>query len=156
MQIIYLRVQFYDVWLHKKTRVEETHSWESTSVWLQSLYACSQNKWKMLDLKSFKYIFMGYKDGVKGYKLYIPSRKYHIISYDVILRENVVGGKKKECIYLNDDDQEPIIDHVHHSIIEQENQQASSQEQKNSSVVQQSSIGYKDSQNQPSIGRPSN
>jgi hypothetical protein len=41
-----------------------------------------------LDSKSKKCIFIGYKDGIKGYKLSNPSTRTEIYSRDVIFREN--------------------------------------------------------------------
>jgi hypothetical protein len=40
-----------------------------------------------LDSKLEKYIFIGYKVGVKGYKLWKPATKTRVYSRDVIFRE---------------------------------------------------------------------
>jgi hypothetical protein len=41
----------------------------------------------LLDIKDEKCIFIGYKDGLKGYKLWNPETKKVVYSRDVVFRE---------------------------------------------------------------------
>jgi hypothetical protein len=50
------------------------------------LYVPKENRSK-LDNKSEKCIFISYKDGIKGYKLWNPLTKKIIYSRDVVFRE---------------------------------------------------------------------
>lgn len=52
-----------------------------------------------LQLRALKYIFLGYPDGVKGYKCWNPISEKCIISHDVIFREEefpMMKGSKEE------------------------------------------------------------
>ena len=49
-----------------------------------------------LDPKSKKCIFLGYADGVKGYRLWDPTAHKVIISRDVIFTENKVQEKEND------------------------------------------------------------
>jgi hypothetical protein len=55
-----------------------------------------------LDKKAEKCIFIGYKDGVKGYKLWNPETKKIVYSRDVVLRE-VKDVSKKEFLPMQDE-----------------------------------------------------
>jgi hypothetical protein len=55
-----------------------------------------------LDKKVEKCIFIGYKDGVKGYKLWNPETKKIVYSRDVVLRE-VKDVSKQEFLPMQDE-----------------------------------------------------
>ena len=65
-----------------------------------------------LDTKSEKCIFIGYKDGLKGYKLWNPETRKVVYSQDVVFREvkdvvkHEVLPKEPKKIYfeLNEDE----------------------------------------------------
>ena len=49
-----------------------------------------------LDNKLEKCIFIGYKDGIKGYKMWNPITRIVVYSRDVILREDMSTFTNKE------------------------------------------------------------
>ena len=54
----------------------------------------SQERTK-LDSKSRKYIFLGYVDGVKGYRLWDPTARKVVVSRDVIFAKNKLQGEQE-------------------------------------------------------------
>jgi hypothetical protein len=55
-----------------------------------------------IDKKAEKCIFIGYKDGVKGYKLWNPETKKTVYSQDVVFRE-VKDVSKQEFLPTQDE-----------------------------------------------------
>ena len=53
-------------------------------------------KRKKLDQKALKGIFVGYLEGSKGYKIYIPETRKFIRSRDVVFRENSFGNSDRD------------------------------------------------------------
>ena len=54
---------------------------------LMYMFQLSKEKRSKLDNKDEKCIFIGYKDGMKGYKLWNPITKKTVYSRDVVFRE---------------------------------------------------------------------
>ena len=53
-------------------------------------------KRKKLDQKAEKGVFVGYLEGSKGYKIYIPETQKFIRSRDVVFRENSFGNSERD------------------------------------------------------------
>jgi hypothetical protein len=51
-----------------------------------------------LDSKSRKYVFLGYADGVKGYRLWDPTAYKVVISRDVIFAEDKIQMEEHNSI----------------------------------------------------------
>ena len=57
-----------------------------------------------VDLRALKYMFFGYPDGTKGYKLWDSKSKNNIMSIDVIFREEeFFMNQKKETAKIQRD-----------------------------------------------------
>ena len=85
----------YEAWDGKK------HSLAHLRVFVcYSFMHISKERRQKLDSKLEKCIFIGYKDGVKGYKLWNPATRTTVYSRDVILREDerVLLGMKRSKI----------------------------------------------------------
>lgn len=50
----------------------------------------SSDKWSKLDPKSKKRVFVGYFNGVKGFKLWDPTSTKMVISMDVVFDESIM------------------------------------------------------------------
>jgi len=61
----------------------------------------SQERTK-LDLNSRKCIFLGYADGVKGYRLWDPTTRKVVVNRDVIFVENELQGKQESDITVKE------------------------------------------------------
>jgi hypothetical protein len=72
----------HEVWTSKKTSFEHIRVCGCDSY----VHVTKENRSK-LDNKAKKCIFMGYKDGVKGYNIWNPKTKKTIYSRDVVFRE---------------------------------------------------------------------
>jgi hypothetical protein len=72
----------HEVWTSKKTSLEHLRVFGYDSY----IHVPKENR-RNLDNKVEKCIFNGYKDGVKGYKLWNPETKKTIYSWDVVFRE---------------------------------------------------------------------
>eukprot|EP01018_Ginkgo_biloba_P035629 Gb_34551 [translate_table: standard] len=76
-----------EVWSGKKPTVEHLKVFGC-----EAFTHVPKKKRSKLDNKSVKCIFVGYYDGVKGYRLYIPWEKRHTVSCDLIFKEDIAGG----------------------------------------------------------------
>jgi hypothetical protein len=72
----------HEVWTGKKTSLEHLRVFGCDSY----VHVPKENRSKM-DNKSEKCIFIGYKDGVKGYNLWNPETMKIVYSQDVVFRE---------------------------------------------------------------------
>ena len=72
----------HEVWTSKKPSLSHLKVFGYDAF----LHAPKEKRSK-LDSKSEKCIFIGYKDGVKGYKLWNPVKRKTVYSRDVIFRE---------------------------------------------------------------------
>jgi hypothetical protein len=80
----------HEVWSRKKPSLQHLRVFGCDAY----VHVPKENRSK-LDNKDEKCIFIGYKDGVKGYKLWNPETKKTIYSRDVVFRE-VKDVSKKE------------------------------------------------------------
>jgi hypothetical protein len=71
----------HEVWSGKKPSLQHLRVFGCDSY----VHVPNENRSK-LDKKAKKCIFIGYKDGVKGYKLWNPETKKTIYSRDVVFR----------------------------------------------------------------------
>jgi hypothetical protein len=72
----------HEVWTGKKPSLEHLRVFGCDAY----VHVPKENRSKM-DKKYEKCIFIGYKDGVKGYKLWNPETKKIVYSRDVVFRE---------------------------------------------------------------------
>ena len=72
----------HEVWSGKKPSLQHLRVFGCDAY----VHVPKENRSKM-DKKAEKCIFIGYKDGVKGYKLWNPERKKIVYSRDVVFRE---------------------------------------------------------------------
>ena len=72
----------HDVWSRKKPSLQHLRVF-GCDVYV---HVPKENRSKM-DNKDEKCIFIGYKDGVKGYKIWNPETKNTVYSQDVVFRE---------------------------------------------------------------------
>ena len=81
----------YEAWVGKSTSLGHLRvfGWDS-------FVHIPKERRQNLDSKSEKYIFIGYKDGVKGYKLWNPATRTTMYSRDVIFREAGSTSKIEE------------------------------------------------------------
>lgn len=56
---------------------------------------------RKLEPRVLREIFLGYLDGVIGYKLWIPCLKKSIVSRDVVFKEDLMGSKSDKEISLD-------------------------------------------------------
>jgi hypothetical protein len=81
-------MNLHEVWLDKKPLVANL-----------KVFGCDafvhvpKEKKRNLDKKEVKNIFIGYKEGMKGYKIWYPASRRTMYSQDVVFRE--VGGKSE-------------------------------------------------------------
>ena len=80
----------HKVWTGKKPSLQHLRVFSCDAY----VHVTKKNRTKM-DKKVEKCIFIGYKDGVKGYKLWNPETKKIVYSRDVVFRE-VKDVTKKE------------------------------------------------------------
>jgi hypothetical protein len=71
----------HEVWTGKKPSVQHLRVFGCDSY----VHIPKENRSK-LDKKAEKCIFIGYKDGVKGYKIWNPETKKTVYSRDVVFR----------------------------------------------------------------------
>jgi hypothetical protein len=72
----------HNVWICNKPCIEHIRVF----VFYAYVHVSKQNRIKM-DNKVEKFILLGYKDGVKGYKLWNLETKKIVYSWDVVFRE---------------------------------------------------------------------
>jgi hypothetical protein len=86
----------HKVWLRKKPSLQHLRVFGCDAY----VHVPKENRSK-LDKKDEKCIFIGYKDGVKGYKLWNPETKKIVYSRDVVFRE-VKDVSKQEFLPTQD------------------------------------------------------
>jgi hypothetical protein len=91
----------YEVWTRKKPSLEHLRVFGCDAY----VHVPKENRSKM-DNKSEKCIFIGYKDGVKGYKLWNLETKKTVYSRDVVFRE--VKDVSKQEFLLRKEEPEKI------------------------------------------------
>jgi hypothetical protein len=87
----------HEVWIVKKPSLEHIKVFGCDSY----VHVPKENRSKM-DKKIEKFIFIGSKDGVKGYKLWNPENKKIVYSRDVVFRE-VKDVSKQEFLPRQDE-----------------------------------------------------
>jgi hypothetical protein len=86
----------HEVWFGKKPSLQHIRVFGCDDY----VHVPKENRSK-LDKKVEKCIFIGYKDGVKGYKLWNPETKKTVYSRDVVFRE-VKDVSKQELLPMQD------------------------------------------------------
>jgi hypothetical protein len=87
----------HEVWSGKKPSLQHLRVFGCDAY----VHVPKENRSK-LDKKAEKCIFIGYKDGVKGYKLWNPETKKNVYSRDVVFRE-VKDVSKQEFLPTQDE-----------------------------------------------------
>jgi hypothetical protein len=87
----------HEVWSRKKPSLQHLRVFGCDAY----VHVPKENRSK-LDKKAEKCIFIGYKDGVKGYKLWNPETKKIVYSRDVVFRE-VKDVSKQEFLPTQDE-----------------------------------------------------
>jgi hypothetical protein len=87
----------HEVWYGKKPSLQHLRVFGCDAY----VHVPKENRSK-LDKKDEKCIFIGYKDGVKGYKLWNPETKKIVYSRDVVFRE-VKDVSKQEFLPTQDE-----------------------------------------------------
>jgi hypothetical protein len=87
----------HEVWSRKKPSLQHLRVFSCDAY----VHVPKENRSK-LDKKVEKCIFIGYKDGVKGYKLWNPKTKKTVYSQDVVFRE-VKDVSKQEFLPMQDE-----------------------------------------------------
>jgi hypothetical protein len=71
-----------------------------------------KNKRQKWDKKATKYIFVGYPENVKGYRLYNPKTRQVTTSRDVIIMEKNEINSDKSQIEVKENDKVPEVQQV--------------------------------------------